>query len=148
MSLIRRAMQVSYSAEQMFSLVNDVTKYPEFLPWCEACEVMDKNDDSMVASVTVSKAGFHRMFKTHNEFKKNQAITVSIKDSLFSNLQGVWAFTPNQSGSEISFVLEFNFKNALVKMTFGRLVEQLANTVVLAFVKRAEELYGAVNQPE
>lgn len=142
MSSIRRAMQVPYSAAQMYSLVNDVTKYPEFLPWCEACEVVSSDDDGMTASVTVSKAGFNRTFKTLNTFEKDQTITVRVKDSLFSTLHGVWSFTPQNEGSEISFSLDFQFKNALIKMTFGRLVEQLANTVVSAFAKRAHALYG------
>lgn len=148
MSTIRRSMQVPYSAEQMYSLVNDVEKYPEFLPWCEACNILNKESEVMTASVTVSKAGFNRTFKTENTFKANEVITVRVKDSLFSSLYGVWSFTPIKSGddmgSEIAFSLDFKFKNALIKMTFGRLVEQLANTVVGAFVKRAEKLYGQV----
>lgn len=145
MSSIRRAMQVPYSATQMYALVNDVTKYPEFLPWCEACEVIESDEQHRVALVTVSKAGFHRSFKTLNNFEQGQNITVQVKDSLFSHLQGVWTFTPQNNGSEISFSLDFQFKNALIKMTFARLVEQLANTVVSAFVKRAQSLYEQVD---
>lgn len=142
MSSIRRALTVPYSASQMYSLVNDVTKYPEFLPWCDACEVIESDETRRVARVTVSKAGFNRTFNTQNTFTPDQSVTVRVKDSLFSRLEGVWLFTPRDEGSEISFNLDFQFKNSLIKMTFGRLVEQLASTVVSAFVKRAQALYG------
>lgn len=135
-------MKVPYSAEQMYLLVNDVTRYPEFLPWCRACQILDTQNNQMTASVMVSKAGFERTFKTLNTFEEGASITVRVKDSFFSNLNGVWQFTSMASGSEITFSLDFEFKNRLLKMTFGRLVEQLANSVVTAFAHRAHALYG------
>ncbi len=94
MKQVSRSALVSFSAEQMFDLVNDVAKYPEFLPGCSGSKVIESSENAMVASVDVSKAGISKTFTTSNELVSGSAILMKLVDGPFKTLQGGWHFTP------------------------------------------------------
>jgi len=89
MKQISRSALVSFSAEQMFHLVNDVARYPEFLPGCSGTRVLESSPEAMIASVDVSKAGISKTFTTSNELRHGESIMMNLVDGPFKTF-GVW----------------------------------------------------------
>ncbi len=143
MPQVNRSALVSFSAEQMFELVNDVARYPEFLPGCAATEIHETAPQSMKASVEVSKAGIKKTFTTHNQLEHGQTILMELVDGPFKLLKGGWHFTPlDETACKVELKLDFEFSSKMVEMAFGRVFNELANNMVSAFTQRAKVVYA------
>ena len=143
MTTISRSALVSHSAQAMFELVDDVDRYKEFLPWCSDSGVLQRRGDEVRAYVTISKGGVSRSFTTCNRAQRGKMIEVRLVEGPFRRLDGYWRFQPlGDNASKVALDLEFEFSNAIVRMAFGRVFEQVANRLVDSFVKRADSLYG------
>ncbi len=143
MPTINRSALVPYSPEQMFKVVDNVDRYVEFLPWCGASKELSREGDVVEAMVTISKGAVHKDFSTRNWLQKNKMIEMKLLDGPFKHLNGFWRFDDIQGQAcKISLDLEFEFSNRLLGMAIGPVFNQIANTLVDAFVKRADELYG------
>src|SRR3990170_3764775 len=115
---IRETRILPYSAEQMFDLVADVARYPEFLPWVIATRVKSGTDTEMVADMLV---GFKAL----------------------RDLDNVWHFRAlGQGGCELDFCVDFTFKNRMFEMLAGQYFDRAFRKMVAAFETRAHELYG------
>jgi len=144
MPKINRSALVPYSAEQMFKLVNDVPSYPAFLPGCTGSRVLSTSSEEMTAAVDVSKAGISKTFTTRNTLTDNQSISMQLVDGPFRQLKGDWRFTPlSEEACKVELDLDFEFKNALIELAFGKVFKELANNMVQAFTERAKEVYSA-----
>ena len=144
MPQISRTGLVPYSAEQMYTLVNDVNAYPDFLPGCTGSRVLESGPTQMTAAVDVSKAGISKTFTTRNILTSNQSILMQLVDGPFKKLIGGWKFIPlSQDACKIEFHLDFEFTNKLIEMAFGRIFKELALNMVQAFTMRAREVYSA-----
>jgi len=142
MKQVSRSALVPFSAEQMFKLVNDVPKYPEFLPGCSGSKVLESSSDKMVASVDVSKAGISKTFTTSNTLKINQAILMELVDGPFKSLGGGWYFTElDEHACKVELKLEFEFSSKMIEMAFGKIFNDLTGNMVNAFTKRAKQVY-------
>ncbi len=142
MKQISRSALVSFSAEQMFHLVNDVARYPEFLPGCSGSKVLESSTDKMVASVDVSKAGISKTFTTSNELLHGQSIIMNLIDGPFKTLQGGWHFTPlDEQACKVELKLEFEFSSKMIELAFGKIFNELTSNMVNAFTKRAKQVY-------
>lgn len=143
MTAISRSALVPYSAEEMFDLVADVGAYQDFLPWCGGSEVLERGDDELHGRIIIAKAGFERSFTTLNRFQRGKMMEMRLVEGPFRHLEGFWRFQPlREDACKVSLDLEFEFSNALVGMAFGKIFVQIANTLVDAFVTRAEDVYG------
>ena len=143
MPQISRTALVPYSAEQMYTLVNDVNAYPDFLPGCTGSRVLESGPTQMTAAVDVSKAGISKTFTTRNILTSNQSILMHLVDGPFKKLIGGWKFIPlSQDACKIEFHLDFEFTNKLIEMAFGRVFKELALNMVQAFTMRAREVYS------
>ncbi len=142
MSNINRSALVPYSCEQMYQLVDDIASYKDFLPWCGA-SVENKREHSMVeATVTITKGSINKAFSTRNSLQENEQIEMQLLDGPFKKLHGFWRFEPlRENASKISLELEFEFSNRLVGLAIGPIFNQIANTMVDAFVERAKSKY-------
>lgn len=144
MPKISRSALVPFSAEQMYKLVNDVSSYPAFLPGCTGSRVLSSSEREMTAAVDVSKAGISKTFTTRNTLIDNQSILMQLVDGPFRQLTGDWRFTPlSDDACKVELNLDFEFKNMLIEMAFGRIFKELANNMVQAFTQRAKEVYCA-----
>lgn len=144
MKQVSRSALVSFSAEQMFNLVNDVVCYPEFLPGCSGARIIESSSNSMVASVDVAKAGISKTFTTSNELVEGEAIIMNLVDGPFKTLKGGWSFTPlDERACKVEFKLEFEFSSKMVEIAFGKIFNELTNNMVNAFIKRAKQVYPA-----
>ncbi|MBM7063047.1 type II toxin-antitoxin system RatA family toxin [Pseudomonas sp. UL073] len=140
---IQRSALLPYPAQALFDLVNDVARYPEFLPWCSATEVLDVSETHMQARLRVAKAGLSQQFETRNELVPGQRIEMNLVEGPFTELHGIWQFKAlTDKACKISLDLSFDYAGPLVKATLGPLFNQAANTLVDAFCQRAKQLYG------
>ena len=135
---------VTYSAEKMYTLVNDIPAYPLFVPWCVDAEVVSASDQVMCGRLTFSSYGFRYAFSTRNTLKPNQSITLELEDGPFTELQGVWLFEEAQdSGCRVSLDLKFSFTHRTMDFMFRPLFEKLSHDLVAVFVARAHKLYAS-----
>ena len=144
MPSINRSALVMYSAEQMYQLINDVLAYPQFLPDCSNSKIISQNEDSVTASLLVSKAGLKKWFTTENTLVTNQQVTLKLVDGPFNRLQGHWLLTPlSEEACKVSLELEYEFSNKMFDIAFGRVFNHMTNNMVQAFTQRAKQVYGA-----
>jgi ribosome-associated toxin RatA of RatAB toxin-antitoxin module len=126
----------------MFALVNDVARYPDFLPWCNGARVEDVSATERLASVKVARGVLRTEFTTRNELTPDARILMHLVDGPFKNLTGEWRFDAiGRRGSRVSFRVEFEFKSRLTAAAFNAIFESLCGTIVDAFVQRAQKIY-------
>jgi len=142
MVVINRSALVRYEPARMYALVDDVPRYPEFMPWCRATEVHRDEGEIQEASLTIAKGPFQDTFRTRNTRTPGVRIDLALMEGPFRELRGSWTFEPMGEGSKVSLELRFDFSNALIGRTLGPVFEGIADGLVDAFVKRARALYG------
>lgn len=132
-----------HTAEQMFDLVNDVESYPQFLPWCSGTTLIESTDEVMQASLKVAKAGLRYSFTTRNELQRPEIIRIELVEGPFSSLSGLWTFKPlSEEACKVSLSLQFDFSGKLTSLAMSKVFNQMAATMVDAFVNRADQVYG------
>ncbi|MBF7144519.1 MULTISPECIES: type II toxin-antitoxin system RatA family toxin [Pseudomonas] len=140
---IQRSALLPYPAQALYDLVNDVARYPEFLPWCSSTKVLDSTPTSMRASLEVAKGGLSQRLVTRNELVPGERIEMNLEEGPFTQLHGIWVFKPlGEKACKISLDLAFDYDGPIVRATLGPLFNQAANTLVDAFCQRAKQLNG------
>ena len=140
---IQRSALLPYPAQALYDLVNDVAKYPEFLPWCSSAEILESTELLMRARLGVAKGGLSQHFVTRNTLVPGQSIEMNLEEGPSTKLHGLWVFKPlGEKACKISLDMTFDYAGAIVKATLGPLFNQAANTLVDAFCQRAKQLYG------
>jgi len=142
MVVINRSALVRYEPARMYAIVDDVPRYPEFMPWCRATAVHLDEGPIQEASLTIAKGPFHDTFRTRNTRIPGARIDLALMEGPFRELQGSWTFEAMGEGSKVTLELRFDFANALIGRTLGPVFEGIADGLVDAFVKRARALYG------
>jgi len=143
MTEINKELLVPYSAEQMYSLVNDIEQYPEFLDWCSKANILEQSKDSITAKLNLAYSGFEQSFTTKNIIEPHNKVTMSLVDGPFKNLDGIWLFTDiNNAGSKVEFKLDFEFDNFFMAMTFNKVFSGMVEKMVDCFYQRAKQVYG------
>ncbi len=144
MTTISKSALVAHSAEQMFKLVDDILAYPEFLPWCNKATERLRDNNIVEASLSIAYSGLHKEFATRNTNTPYEKIEMQLLDGPFRHLNGIWLFEPlNEMACKVSLNLEFEFSSKLVSMSFGPIFSKIANSLVDAFIKRSETVYGS-----
>ena len=147
MKRIERTALLPYSAEQMFLVVNDVRSYPEFLPWCVEARVIAEDATEMTARLTVAKAGIHQSFTTRNTLQRPTSIDIALLEGPFKTLAGGWRFQSlGENEAEqpcmVELRLGFEFERRLMNLTFGKVFQLIADSMVDTFCARADALYA------
>ena len=143
MTHVQRSALLPYSAAQMFNLVNDVDSYPEFVPWCVKCEVHSDSENEKQATMKFAKHGINASVTTCNELDADKKITMHLLKGPFKRLVGTWIFKElDEHSCRVELDLQFSFSNRLYAVTLGPIFNQVANKLVSAFTKRAQQLYG------
>lgn len=143
MGNINKSAIVPYSAEQMYSLVNDIEAYPEFLPWCASARVFDRTDSSLTASVSLATRRIKQTFTTENTMQPGKQIDIKLVSGPFSHLNGRWKF--EDTGDKLCHIdlhMDFEFSNTLMKLALSPVFNQFMSTLVSSFVDRANTIYG------
>ena len=146
MKTVHKSVLIWYSAAEMFALVIDVARYPQFLPWCDHASVSEQDASGMTATVGLSIAGFKQSFTTRNTHIQDRQVHLLLVKGPFSKLDGQWNFTPVGAAGErackVEFSLRYDFNNAALAALIGPVFEKIAGSLVDAFVKRAGQVYG------
>jgi len=143
MTTINKSALVAYSPEQMFKLVDDIEAYAEFLPWCGKATEIYRHEDKVEASLLISHSGLNKTFTTKNISERFAKIEMHLVDGPFKSLEGVWLFEAlGDTACKVSLNLEFEFSSKIIGLTLGPVFNKIANTLVDAFIKRAEVVYG------
>lgn len=143
MTAIQKSALVRFSAHAMYDLVNDIERYPEFLPWCRASRVLSRSHDLVEAELDIARSGFSHSFATRNALRQGEGIHMTLLRGPFDCLEGCWSFTPlRDDASKIALDLRFELSGTLAALAFGAVFNQICNTMVNAFSERAKQLYG------
>ena len=134
-----------YSAEQMFDLVADVARYPEFLPWVVGTRVRANSDTEMTADLLVGFNALREKFTSRIEKVWPSRIQVFYLDGPMRDLDNVWKFIPTPDGCEVDFAVSFTFRNAVFEALAGQYFNRAFRKMVSAFEARANVLYGSNN---
>lgn len=144
MPIIHQVLVVPYGVADMYKLVNEVEGYPEFLPWCKTSEILHRDEDEIHARLMLAGGGFQKSFTTCNRLQADKMIEIRLLDGPFRQLEGFWKFDAQaNNGCQVTLDLEFEFANKLLAMAFGPVFNQVASTLVDAFSKRADQIYGS-----
>ncbi len=132
-----------YTPQQLFELVADVEKYPEFLPWCVGLRIREKNDALVVADMVIGYKVFRERFTSRVELNRPQQINVSYSEGPFRYLNNHWVFEPHgNSECLLDFYVDFEFQSSLLEKAITVVFNKAVNRMVGAFEGRAKELYG------
>ena len=143
MTEIHKKTEVPYSSDEMYSLVNNIEAYPEFLPWCTDANVSNANEHQLTASVALEAGKIKQTFTTENTMQPGKFIKMQLVKGPFKYLHGFWQFQPiNNHASTVSLDMEFEFKNKLLKLALNTTFNKIMDSLVSSFIKRAEDVYG------
>ena len=143
MTVIERSALLSHPAEQIFDLVAEIERYPEFLDGCEGAEILERRDNTVTASMWLSKAGISHGFTTCNRLQRPQSMTLTLVEGPFERFQGEWIFRPlGESACKASLRLEFDLARGLAGAAVGKLFDRVAVDLVDAIVRRASQQLG------
>lgn len=136
-----------YTAQQMYDLVADVAAYPEFLPWCAAARIRSRTPEGtsivMLADLVISFKVFRERFGSRVVLHPDDLkIDTEYLDGPFKYMKSTWAFEDVETGCEVRFFVDFEFKNAILQGIIGVVFNEAMQRVVRAFEARAAELYG------
>jgi ribosome-associated toxin RatA of RatAB toxin-antitoxin module len=143
MNAVERSAIVAYSAESMFALVEDVESYPRFLPWCRRTEVELRDDERTVATLYIDYRGVRQSFTTENRREHHRTIDMKLVRGPFQRLDGRWRFTRLQADAcKVELGLDYQLASPMLGRLVGPVFDGIANTMVDAFVRRADAVYG------
>ena len=137
----RRALP--YTQEQMYALVADVERYPEFLPWCRAARITRRDGDVLYADLVIGFKVFRERFTSKVTLSPPDSVHVEYIKGPMRHLNNHWRFEPHDKGCIIDFYVDFEFRSALLQAAIGLLFNEAVRRMVAAFEARARVLYGS-----
>ncbi len=139
---VRRSALLPYSAGQMYGLVIDVERYPEFLPWCSGARILAADGEYVTVKLGLSRGLAHGNFTTRNRHVPERSVEMSLLDGPFSLLEGRWDFRPIETaGTRIELQVRFQTHGLIDAIALGPAFEQICNQMVDAFGKRAHQVF-------
>ena len=138
---------VPYRADQLFDLVANVDRYPEFLPWCIGARVRTRTERELLADLTIGFGPFRETFTSRVTLNRPLRIRVRYENGPFRYLNNQWDFAPHQQGCEVGFVVDFEFRSRILQAAIGVVFNEAVRRMVGAFRKRAHDVYGAPVAP-
>ncbi len=131
-----------YTPEQLFALVADVERYPEFLPWCIGARIRERRPELIVADLIIGFRVFRERFTSRVALDKPRRIDVAYTEGPFRYLNNYWIFEPAPGGCHIDFFVDFEFKSRVLQKVIELLFGEAVRRMVGAFESRARDLYG------
>ncbi len=147
MKTVHKSVLIWYSPREMYELVTGVADYPQFLPWCDQARILESHEGGATAEVGIAFSGIHQRFTTRNTHTQDSEVKMELVHGPFSQLEGQWRFLPvgegGQRACKVELTLNYGFSNALLGKLVGPVFDKIAASLVDAFVKRAEQVYGS-----
>jgi ribosome-associated toxin RatA of RatAB toxin-antitoxin module len=142
MAQVEKTVLVMHSCAQMFTLVDDVMKYPTFLPWCGGVDLHERTDEITSATLHINYHGIKQHFTTINTKHFPTRMDITLKDGPFKHLEGHWHFIAlREDACKIEFKLAYEFSNSLLEKIIAPVFSHIANTFVDSFVLQAGKIY-------
>jgi ribosome-associated toxin RatA of RatAB toxin-antitoxin module len=137
---VKRSALIAESPARMYALINDIERYPEFVPGCTAARVDSRKDGEMVATLNIKRGPLHAEFTTRNLLEPDRRVLMQFVSGPFRVLEGLWTLTPlGELGCRVELEMRFEFANRVAGALFEPLFEGTASSLVEAFVKRARD---------
>jgi coenzyme Q-binding protein COQ10 len=133
---------VPYSQEQLYDIVADVEKYPQFLPWCVGSRIRTRSEQELVADLTIGFGPFRESFTSRVTLDRPKRIRVRYENGPFRYLNNQWDFLPHDKGTEVDFFVDFEFRSRILRAAIGLVFNEAVRRMVGAFRKRARDVYG------
>ena len=141
MATVKKSALVPFPASRMYELVNEVENYPAFLPWCRSTTVHHRDEDQVRATIEINKGPVRKSFTTLNRLQPNKMVEIRLVEGPFRRLEGFWRFDPlREDACKVSLDLEFEFSGPVMSRLLGPVFDQIANTLVESFCRRASEV--------
>ena len=145
MTVIERSALLPHAVEQVFDLVADIERYPEFLEGCVGAEIHERGDETVTATLKLSRAGISHGFTTRNTMQRPERIELTLVDGPFDAFSGQWVFRAlGDAACKTSLQLHFELASGLAGVAAGKLFDRVALDLVDAVVRRANQQLGAV----
>jgi coenzyme Q-binding protein COQ10 len=136
--------QLKYAAGQLFDLVADVERYPEFIPWMIATRVRRRTERNIWTDLTVGMGPLRKQFSTIATLDRPHKLSITSTDPQFAKFEQRWTFQPLAAGgTDVEYVVDFEFKSRLLQALMAASFSDRAAAIVTAYVQRAGVLYGA-----
>ena len=134
---------INHTSSNLFKLVSDVKKYPEFLPWCLGARVKNKCENNFEADLIIGFKIYKEIYSSEITLDNiNKKIIVNYKDGPFEYLDNYWIFKDDKNGCEVEFMVDFKFKSIFLQTLMETLFSEAVKRMVRAFEKRANELFN------
>jgi coenzyme Q-binding protein COQ10 len=132
-----------YTAPQLFDLVADVERYPEFLPWVIEARIRHHKDSLMLVDMTIAAGPLRKRFSTAAVLHRPHRIDISSQDPLFDRFEQRWTFEPAANGgTNVEYHVDFKFRSRVLQMLMGKSFAERAMATMSAFERQAHRLYG------
>ncbi|MFC6199987.1 type II toxin-antitoxin system RatA family toxin [Ponticaulis profundi] len=147
MTRFRRVVRINHDPDNLFELVSGIEQYPEFIKWVQKMDVSPVEEDGVksikIGSARVGFANFTETFSTQVvSDAETRHIKVSLEDGPLKHLENEWTFKPAESGTDIEFFIDFEFKNFILRALAAANFELAVNRIMAAFVAEADRRYG------
>jgi coenzyme Q-binding protein COQ10 len=133
---------VPYRPDQLFDIVSDVGKYPQFLPWCVGARVRTRTEAELVADLTIGFGPFRESFTSRVTLDRPNRVRVRYENGPFRYLNNAWDFAPHPKGCCVDFFVDFEFRSRILQRAIGVVFNEAVRRMVNAFLKRAGDVYG------
>jgi coenzyme Q-binding protein COQ10 len=134
--------RLPYRPEQMFALVADIERYPEFLPWCVGARIRRRDGDTVHADLVIGFKMFRERFTSKVVLSPPGRIDVEYAEGPFRYLRNHWTFLPTEEGCEVDFYVDFEFRSLVLQKVIGVVFTEAVKRMVAAFESRARQLYA------
>ena len=131
-----------YTPEQLFDMVADIRRYPEFLPWCVGARIVSRTEAEVIADLTIGFKMFRETFRSQVTLERPHHVHVRYLTGPFRYLNNHWRFSPVAGGTEVDFFVDFEFRSRLLQAVIGTVFNEAVRLMVRAFERRAMQLYG------
>jgi coenzyme Q-binding protein COQ10 len=136
-----------YTDEQLFDMVADVRRYPEFLPWCVGARIVSRSEGELIADLTIGFKMFRETFRSQVTLERPHHVHVRYLTGPFRYLNNHWRFRPVANGTEVDFFVDFEFKSRLLQAVIGTVFNEAVRLMVRSFERRAANLYRRAAPP-
>ncbi|HEY4365991.1 MAG TPA: type II toxin-antitoxin system RatA family toxin [Steroidobacteraceae bacterium] len=144
MRQVERNALVPFSPQQMFALVEDIERYPEFVPWVASAQLVERTANEVVGRLEMQRSGLRETFTTRNVLMPPHQMDLALVDGPFKTLEGRWRFDPiADRGTRIGLSIRFEFANPMLSLLLSKSFEKSCEQLVDAFVARARAVYAS-----
>ncbi len=139
---VRRSALLPYTAGQMYGLVTDVERYPEFLPWCNGARILAAEGEFVTVNLGLARGVVRGHFTTRNRHVLDRSVEMQLVDGPFNLLEGRWDFLPIEAaGTRVELQIRFQTQGLISGLALGPAFENICNQMVDAFGRRAHQVF-------